>query len=226
MEIPIDDIVPSQLKRKDRTVGRTCPQCGNDFRVRLCYLKGPNRALYCCRACRTEARRASACERAWQRLQARLERRGNCLVWTGPVDKDGYGEIYDGTKRIRVHHLAWVRVNGPVPEGILLRHVVCDNPPCCEESHLAPGTQADNIADRHQKGRDARGDRHGSKTHPERIPRGPTSPAAKFSASEVRAIRAEYDAGGITKAELSRKYGMSDTSMGRLVMRQTYAEVA
>lgn len=43
--------------------------------------------------------------------------------------------------------------------GVNVLHT-CDNPPCCEPSHLFVGTQAVNQADKVAKGRQARGDGH------------------------------------------------------------------
>lgn len=41
---------------------------------------------------------------------------------------------------------------GPIPPGYVVMHS-CDNPVCCNPSHLSMGTQADNMADRDRKGR-------------------------------------------------------------------------
>ena len=56
-------------------------------------------------------------------------------------------------KVVRTHRLAWSLVNGPIPVGQLIRHFVCDNPPCCDETHLRPGAGAENAADKFAHGR-------------------------------------------------------------------------
>jgi len=70
-------------------------------------------------------------------------------------------------KGIKVHRLAWQLANGPIPDGQLIRHYICDNPPCCDVAHLRPGTKVDNAADRFNHGRWAGGmGRHNAaKTH-------------------------------------------------------------
>ena len=88
-----------------------------------------------------------------ERLERRLERQPNgCLEWQGYRTRRGYGAIHVGGKVVGTHCLAWSLVNGPIPEGQLIRHFVCDNPPCCDETHLRLGTDADNAADKMMKG--------------------------------------------------------------------------
>ncbi len=90
-----------------------------------------------------------------ERFAASLERKPNgCLEWTGRTDRDGYGRIRVGDgKRVGTHRLAWELVNGPIPPEVMVRHFVCDNPPCCDVTHLRLGTSAENTADRDAKGR-------------------------------------------------------------------------
>ena len=64
------------------------------------------------------------------------------------------------------HRMAWILTHpnkdGSFPfdldEKIIVRHVVCDNPPCCNPKHLTSGSQKDNIHDAVRKGRMASGD--------------------------------------------------------------------
>jgi len=87
-----------------------------------------------------------------------------CLEWTGYTDpKSGYGRISINNKLTYTHRLAWTLANGPIPDGMLIRHYVCDNPPCCEPTHLRPGTEADNSADMATRGRARNG--NAAKTH-------------------------------------------------------------
>lgn len=80
---------------------------------------------------------------------------GSCIVWTGGVDKDGYGKFVTGPARQQVTHRShrWIyeAVVSPIGERYLLHS--CDNPPCVTLQHLSPGTQRQNIADSIAKGR-------------------------------------------------------------------------
>jgi hypothetical protein len=76
-------------------------------------------------------------DRFWSKVDAR----GVCWEWTGWRDKDGYGGCGDG----RAHRVAWTKLVGPVPEGLVLDHL-CRNPPCVNPDHLEPVTPKVNTA--------------------------------------------------------------------------------
>jgi hypothetical protein len=78
-----------------------------------------------------------------------------CWPWMAQRDKDGYGVIYD--RRVdqnqRAHRILWeITGHEPLEPGVLLLHK-CDNPPCCNDAHLFPGTITINNRDRSTKGR-------------------------------------------------------------------------
>jgi HNH endonuclease len=96
-----------------------------------------------------------------ERLAAKLVRTPNgCLEYTGYRRPFGYGQIGVEGKIVAAHRLAWILVNGPIPNDLWVLHH-CDNPPCCQtdqtpgypDGHLFLGTPADNAADRNTKGR-------------------------------------------------------------------------
>lgn len=126
-----------------------------------------------------------------EKLDARSEQRGECLVWIGCCDKKwGYGKIKIKGRDLSVHRVAWELLNGPIPGGLHVLHS-CDNPPCLRGEHLFLGTQADNNKDMRIKGRQARGIKNGR---------------GKLTDDEVVAIRKAYAAGGITASSLANKY--------------------
>lgn len=62
-----------------------------------------------------------------------------CLRVTTRLDKDGYA--FHGKTRAHIH--AWVEVNGPVPEGLVLDHL-CRRRNCKAVHHLEAVTQSEN----------------------------------------------------------------------------------
>jgi len=77
------------------------------------------------------------------------------------VNTYGYGQIRDEQgSYATAHRISWRLHNGDIPAGMCVLHK-CDNPRCVRPEHLFLGTQADNIADKVRKGRQARGERHG-----------------------------------------------------------------
>jgi hypothetical protein len=99
------------------------------------------------------------------RFWARVDRSGDCWVWTGSVAKKGYGLVkvrlgYRQSKSMQTHRVSFALATGAFPAGMVLHH--CDNPPCVRPDHLYAGTAADNAQDRKRRGR---GYRPPLKTH-------------------------------------------------------------
>lgn len=78
---------------------------------------------------------------------ARTERRGDCLIWTGALNSDGYGCIAINAVNFGAHRYAWERANGPIPDGMFIDHM-CYTPACVETSHLRLATHAENLGNR------------------------------------------------------------------------------
>lgn len=86
--------------------------------------------------------------RFWQRFQ--LENRGAhaCWLWSGDVDKSGYGKVRfrrdSGERWFQTHRLSYELMIGAVPPGLHLDHLcrvrICGNP-----EHLEPVTPGENV---------------------------------------------------------------------------------
>ena len=75
-------------------------------------------------------------------------------LWTGCLDKDGYGVFHDNTKKRPAHVVAYKLYKADFNSSLNVLHK-CDIRRCVNPNCLFQGTQSDNIKDCVQKGRHA-----------------------------------------------------------------------
>lgn len=152
-----------------------------------------------------------------QKLADYTDRSGgpdSCWEWTGARMPRGYGAIrMPGRIHGYAHRAAWIAEYGPIPIGMCVCHR-CDNPPCCNPSHLFLGTRADNAADREAKGRGIPGMSPGS-----------LNPAAKLNDDMVRQIR-DLRSQGMEVTQIAERYGITKAAISKVVLRRTWKHVA
>ena len=85
-----------------------------------------------------------------------------CWEWKAAT-RAGYGSFWYLGEQVPAHRFSYEFFNGPIPKGMLVRHLVCDNPLCVNPRHLALGTQVENMEDMKSKGRSCKGDKHYSR---------------------------------------------------------------
>jgi hypothetical protein len=164
------------------------------------------------------------------RLEAKLVRDGDCLLWTGATGTRGYGIFWlsagmaaalgmspssgrlpSGKLRRRqmsTHRLAFRLCHGEIPAGLFVCHR-CDRPSCCNPDHLFLGTCADNVSDMRSKDRHARGER---------------SPHAKLTEGQVDEMRRLF-ASGSTRDELAERFGVSGATAGDAIRGCTWGHM-
>lgn len=90
-----------------------------------------------------------------------------CWIWTGRLDRDGYGRcrltILGQKRETGAHRAAWLSLVGPLPEGSVIDHL-CRNRACINPAHLEPVTTGENTRRSGLVGRTA-GSVNRSKTH-------------------------------------------------------------
>lgn len=130
---------------------------------------------------------------AEEKFWPRVDKSGECWLWTGATNARGYGTCWRNGVKWRTSRVAWDLARGPIPPGLCVCHR-CDNPLCVRADHLFLGTNDDNVRDRNFKGRAARGESHGS---------------CKLTDEQVAHMRAEYALCRVTHRELAQRYGVS-----------------
>ncbi len=87
-------------------------------------------------------------ERFWQRV----DKAGDCWLWTWGKSSTGYGLLRVDGKPQSVHRLSWKIHFGEIPEGMFVLHS-CDVRACVRPDHLRLGSASENALDTHGRGR-------------------------------------------------------------------------
>lgn len=92
-------------------------------------------------------------KRIIERLNKKIVRQDSgCAFWTGCLNACGYGTVGVDGKTKLVHRVIYELYFGPIPEGMVIAHK-CDQPACCEITHLFLTDVAGNVYDMIKKGR-------------------------------------------------------------------------
>lgn len=131
-----------------------------------------------------------------------------CWPWTSTVNEGGYG-IYQRKNQwhLYAHRVSWTITFGDIPQGMCVCHR-CDNPPCCNPTHLFLGTRTDNLEDMTRKGRRSRGE----------------SVGGKLTAEQVADIRRRYRYGNMQtgSTELAKEFGVRNGYINRIASGQVW----
>ena len=122
----------------------------------------------------------------------------DCWNWRAAKAEFGYVKFQNR----KAHRVAYELLVGEIPDGQVACHR-CDNPSCCNPTHIFLGSIGDNNRDASAKGRAryAKGQRH---------------PHAKLSDAQVEEIRKS----NLKGVELAKKYGVSPSTISGI---KTYA---
>lgn len=76
------------------------------------------------------------------RVLAKVIKTDTCWFWGG-----GHGgpQKRPYFRNQLVYRILYVHFRGPIPDGKVLDHVVCDNPRCINPWHVEPRTQRENL---------------------------------------------------------------------------------
>ncbi len=155
---------------------------------------------------------------------AKVDKTGECWLWAGGRDRDGYGKARFHNRGWRAHRIAWELTFGPIPPETPRVLHRCDLPACVNPSHLWLGTDDDNMKDKVRKGRQSKGDTHYTRTTPERAVRGTSHGRARLTDSLVREIR-QRRALGETATSIGLDLGVSRCTVTTVAARRSWKHV-
>lgn len=75
-----------------------------------------------------------------------------CWLWTGYVDRKGYGQFRLPGRAVWAHRFAYEAMIGELPDGMTVGHMCCC-PSCVNPDHLEPQTRSENTAEGNRRRR-------------------------------------------------------------------------
>jgi hypothetical protein len=148
------------------------------------------------------------------RFWAKVKKGGGdeCWPWTATKTKNGYGQLNISGKMCSSHRISKaidMGLNHPGEIALSVLHS-CDNPSCCNPSHLFLGSQKDNMDDMVGKQRQQRGERNG---------------LAKLTEAKVLKARRLYATGNYTQGDIANILHVSASSMSSVIKRKTWKHI-
>jgi hypothetical protein len=141
-----------------------------------------------------------------ERFWARVNKTDDCWLWTGSLDKHGYGQVGLSKSVYRCHRVSYILSGNIIPEGLGLLHS-CRSKNCVNPAHLTPGTQAQNVADMI---------RDGTLIH------GEQKLKAKLTEQQVKHILARQTE---LRKDLAKEFGVNQSTIVRIIQRKKWKHI-
>lgn len=150
----------------------------------------------------------------WSKVDIQKDKK-KCWEWRGARKPKGYGNVRVNKRYMQAHRVAFELAHGKIPDGFMICHI-CDNPSCCNPSHLMLGNAKSNAADMLIKGRQR------DKTT---AARGSVNGMSKITEADVLKIRDLYSRKSNNQYELAEMFGVSQPCIGSIVRNETWRHV-
>lgn len=136
----------------------------------------------------------------------------DCWYFVGHIDALGYGRVATPDEN-KAHRHAWRLFKGDIPAGMRVLHR-CDVRNCVNPDHLFLGTQADNVHDMVNKGRNRTTPVYGEANH-----------LSKLTADRVRQMRARKQETGASYREIAEAFGVTTMTAYRAIVGQSWSNI-
>lgn len=140
-----------------------------------------------------------------KRFWKRVNKTDNCWLWTGSLQQSNYGQFWTGDYQTTAHRFSWEIHNGNIPKGYDICHV-CDVKICVNPEHLFLGTRLDNMKDCINKGRTAKGEKHGK---------------SKLTNNQVKQIR-QLAISGLSQRAIASQFSVSQPEIGCIIRNEIW----
>ena len=134
-----------------------------------------------------------------------VEDENGCWLWTACGNGEYGGFQVNGHKKF-AHRVSYELYNKKIPIGDCVLHK-CDNPLCVNPEHLFLGSHNDNVQDKCNKNRQAKGVQHGR---------------AIVTEQEVNKIREMYKTMAFTHEEIANIFCVNTSVVFRIIHRVTW----
>jgi hypothetical protein len=128
-----------------------------------------------------------------------------CWEWTGCIESNHYGRVWFNNRNALAHRVAYQLAKGEIPDGLMVRHT-CDNPACCNPNHLILGTHTENMADRRERNRQAKGEKHY---------------ASKLTATQAMEV---YNS-SLKQYEIAKLYNIDRTIVSKIKLKKIWKHI-
>jgi hypothetical protein len=143
------------------------------------------------------------------------EPNSGCWLWDAFTREDGYGQFRFNGRTQSAHRVAWQLYNGPLSRGasgsgVCVLHR-CDNPACVNPEHLFIGSNADNVQDMVNKGRNQRC-------------RGADASRSKLIDADVIAIR-HFVKSGVPQNKIAIMFNVDNSTISDIKRRKSWSHL-
>lgn len=166
-------------------------------------------ARFCSYKCRGDAREPR--RPIDDRFFEKVDKSGNCWLWTGTINAGGYGLIWN-RRADKAHRVSYVIHKGAIPDGKMVLHA-CDVRNCVNPEHLYVGDAKQNARDMEERHR-----------HPHIAPKGEQHHHAKLTNSDVLEIR-RRDAAGESRAAIAASFGIVPPTVSKISSGRSWAHL-